>query len=90
MKTIKHNGRTSRTRSLIQLGGLLHKAGIDRLFNIQLGDDLQSSPAMLDKAATLLGCLLELYPCIEPKLLKDREEWKKMGIKALKGEPLNF
>ena len=36
--------RKSRTRTLIQIGGLAEKAGLLEVFGIILGEDLQKSP----------------------------------------------
>lgn len=49
--------RKLRTRTLIQLGGLVQKAGLMETFNIRPGDDLQEYEN-LRKAAQLLGFLI--------------------------------
>ena len=50
--------RRARTRSLIQLGGLLEHAGILETFNIPLGVDLQSDPSVKNNIAALFKSLL--------------------------------
>ena len=50
------NERAKRTRTLIQLGGLVVKSGLAEKLNIPIGEDLQQDH--LDKAAILLGCLM--------------------------------
>lgn len=56
MKNLRNSERQSRTRLLIQIGGLVQKAGIMEAFNINVGDDLQDFES-LNKAARLLGFL---------------------------------
>ena len=52
--------RRARTRSLIQLGGLIEKAGLLDDFGIELGADLQKDPEMKKSVCALLGALLEI------------------------------
>ena len=52
--------RKARTRTLIQLGGLVEKSGILEPLNITLGNDLQKDYNCLESAAMLIGALLEL------------------------------
>ena len=54
------NERKARTRTLIQLGGLIEKSGLLPLFDLQTGDDLQKDPETFEGAATLFGALLSL------------------------------
>ncbi|MBP6985978.1 MAG: conjugal transfer protein TraD [Alphaproteobacteria bacterium] len=56
MKNQRNAERQSRTRLLIQIGGLVQKAKILEAFNINVGDDLQDYES-LNKAARLLGFL---------------------------------
>jgi hypothetical protein len=58
--------RRARTRTLIQLGGLLEKAGLADLFGIELGQDLQTDDEVFEEAAALVGALLELKSIVEP------------------------
>ena len=55
LKTMDKTERKSRTRTLIQLGGLLNISPLLSLCEIELGDDLQISHQ--DKADTLLGII---------------------------------
>jgi hypothetical protein len=52
--------RKARTRTLIQLGGLVEKSGLLEPLNITLGDDLQKDFDCLESAAILAGALSEL------------------------------
>jgi hypothetical protein len=52
--------RKARTRTLIQLGGLVDKSGLLEPLNITLGDDLQRSYEHLESAAILTGALSDL------------------------------
>ena len=75
--------RKARTRTLIQLGGLVELAGLSQLFGITLGQDLQLHKAEMDKAATLLGALLEFEA--STAMTQDlRNQWFEEGIQCLK------
>ena len=52
--------RRARTRSLIQLAGLMEKAGLLETFDIELGRDLQKDPEMKEPVAALYKGLLVL------------------------------
>lgn len=52
--------RRARTRSLIQLGGLIEKAGLLETFGIELGLDLQKDLTMKEPIAALFKGLLDL------------------------------
>ena len=61
-KKSENAARKLRTRTLIQVGGLVHLSGLLDLCDIHEGDDLQLDLAAMNKAATLLGMLLT---CVE-------------------------
>jgi hypothetical protein len=84
-KKMQMNSRASRTRTLIQLGGLLDKAGLTAAFDIALGDDLQRDDHTFDPAATLLGALLEFNSQLHNKDcdLNQKRLWRFKGKKAL-------
>jgi hypothetical protein len=50
--------RAARTRSMIQLGGLLVRSGITEKLGIKIGADLQRVEDQKNKAYTLLGLLV--------------------------------
>ncbi len=52
--------RRARTRSLIQIAGLLEKAGLLETFDIKLGKDLQKDIDMKEPVAALFKGLLVL------------------------------
>ena len=52
--------RKARTRTMIQLGGLIEKSGLLDDLNLTPGDDLQRDPDCFDSAAILMGALCEL------------------------------
>ena len=60
LELTSHGFRRARTRSLVQLGGLISKAGLLETFGIQLGLDLQKDPDMRDPIAALYKGLLIL------------------------------
>lgn len=53
--------RKARTRTLIQLGGLIHKCGLTEKFGIELGEDLQVDEAAREKAEELIKYLEKTY-----------------------------
>lgn len=80
-KNKENNHRKARTRTLIQAGGLLQKSGLLETFNITPGDDLQGSQDGLDKAAQLLGFLLNAQNKINVKRAKEFESLGKAFLK---------
>jgi hypothetical protein len=77
--------RKARTRTLIQLGGLLNITNLLELTNINLGEDLESEQINQDKAATLLGLLQHLTETMPPVLSPTQEnDFKQKGIRILK------
>ena len=52
--------RKARTRTLIQIGGIVEKSGILEPLNITLGDNIQKDYDCLESAAILTGALSEL------------------------------
>ena len=77
--------RRARTRSLIQLGGLVNVSGLSDFFDITLGDDLQGELVGNHKAARLLGALLELNSLLNNKSGVDKKikQWQEVGFKIL-------
>jgi Conjugal transfer protein TraD len=78
-KTYNKQKRMQRTRTLIQVGGLVSLTGLLDRFDIHLGEDLQIDLNQMDKAATLLGvfiCVMEQIPHdlweSDVKALKDK------------------
>lgn len=55
---LKQTDRAARTRTLIQLGGLIVKSGIAEKLGIAIGADLQREENQKQKAYTLLGMLV--------------------------------
>ncbi len=74
--------RKRRTRTKIQLGGLLEMVGLTERFDIVMGDDLQLNQEDQDKSATLLGLLVSLIEQLPPNL--DKVALKNKGILFLK------
>ena len=76
------NLRRAQTRTKIQIGGLVHKAGLLEPLGINPGDDLQKDEQNFDNVATLMGAFLDLVGPLQndaaQKLL-----WKERGKKAL-------
>ena len=82
MKAEDQSHRKSRTRQLIQIGGIFQKSGLLDAFLIGPGDDLQDYEN-LNKAAKLLGFLTS---CFEKNTFNetDLERWRALGERLLK------
>jgi hypothetical protein len=77
--------RRARTRTLIQMGGLISMIGLADICDITEGDDLQLDIVSRDKAAILLGMLVTLIEQMPPALSSlDLETFKQKGINMLK------
>ncbi len=57
--------RKKRTRTLIQMGGLVEKSGLMEHLDIDSGDDLQEDFEASKKAATLLGALQTIVESLQ-------------------------
>ena len=78
LKTYDKGERKSRTRTLIQLGGLLNISPLLSLCEIELGDDLQISHQ--DKADTLLGVISVLCDNLPESInAKELDRFKNLG-----------
>lgn len=75
--------RMQRTRTLIQLGGMLTATKIPERFNISSGDELQTEIENQDKAAMLMGLLLTVFDQL-PNTFSDAE------LTALKNKGIKF
>ena len=83
MQKQETNKRKARTRTLIQLGGLLDLTPLLAICNIELGEDLQLYHP--DKSATLLGILSHLCDKLPEHFTdQDLEKFKSVGEKLLK------
>jgi ATP-dependent DNA ligase len=79
------NERAARTRTLIQTGGLLKLSGLFTVCEIEEGDDLQFDITSRDKAALLLGILMEAMDKIsDPPDTRLLECWRESGTRLLK------
>ena len=79
-----HAQRKARTRTLIQVGGLLKVCGLFELFGIEEGEDLQLNPAGQEKANALLGWLWSVLDGREAFAPEQLERWKAEGRTALR------
>jgi len=75
--------RRARTRTLIQLGGLVDKAGLTTFFNLTLGQDLQQEITLSTDVATLMGALLHLKYTLEEDETLSLTLFEVRGKKAL-------
>ena len=76
--------RKARTRTLIQLGGLMEKAGLLDCVDLTLGEDLQKDLHTRDGVATLFGSLLALKQEFHsPDAEACKIIWKERGKKGL-------
>jgi hypothetical protein len=77
-----NTNRNARTRTLIQLGGLIDLTPLLTICNIKLGEDLQIDHR--DKAATLLGILATFLNQLPEDIdVEDLELFKVVGLKLL-------
>lgn len=80
-----HRNRKARTRTLIQLGGLINMLELLDHVDITLEENLEEDQKHKDKAATLLGMLLHLQESLPQELsVKQREAFLHKGITFLK------
>lgn len=75
--------RRTRTRALIQLGGLIEKSGLCDVFGISLGEDLQKSTPMKEPVAAFFKGLLELREMAKSDEINIRL-WATQGMDAFK------
>jgi hypothetical protein len=80
-----HTLRKQRTRTLIQLGGLIEKSGLLDQFAISLGQDLQKDEEAHDEVMVLLGALTSLVHEME-RGDYSRELWKERGVQCMRQE----
>ncbi|MBP6098362.1 MAG: conjugal transfer protein TraD [Candidatus Levybacteria bacterium] len=71
--------RRARTRTLIQLGGLLNVAKLLEEFGINIGDDLQQDFDANENAAKLLGFLLDAKVTLMDENNPQFSRWIEMG-----------
>ncbi|MDC0344935.1 conjugal transfer protein TraD [Alphaproteobacteria bacterium] len=57
--------RKKRTRTLIQLGGLLEKSGILENLDIEVGADIQNDDGVSEKVAELYGNIIRMKKDLE-------------------------
>jgi len=80
--------RRARTRSLIQLGGLMERAGTLDVFKIPLGVDLQKDVSLKNNIAALFKGLLELNKMATSTDV-DLNLWTLQGLEAFKTKGLS-
>jgi len=76
--------RKARTRTLIQLGGLVEKANLLEPLFLNLGQDLQKNPDCFEGAAVLMGAFAELRQVFEADDAEgQRVLWRERGKELL-------
>ncbi|MEN8237049.1 MAG: conjugal transfer protein TraD [Pseudomonadota bacterium] len=76
--------RKARTKTLIQLGGLLAKSGFIDLFSIKLGQDLQKDDEVFEDVAALMGALVEMKSTCDLNTLPQQKMlWAEKGKRSL-------
>lgn len=78
---LSYVSRATRTRTLIQLGGLLVKSGIAEKLGIIIGADLQREEEQKKKAYVLLGMFVNQLSI--PKKIEEIEEFEELGRQFL-------
>ena len=85
LKTNSKSFRKARTRTMIQLGGLLNMLSLPSICGINQGDDLQTDFEASDKAAVLLGMLVHLEDSLPPTISDQAiNRFKQKGIRVIK------
>ena len=84
LQTSSASQRRARTKSLIQLGGLLELAGTLDVFGIPLGVDLQKDVSVKNNIAALFKGLLELNEMAKSSEMVDLNIWALRGLDAFK------
>ena len=87
-QTSSASQRRARTRSLIQLGGLLESAGTLDVFGIPLGVDLQKDQSVKNNISALFKGLLELNKIATSKEV-DLNLWALQGLETFKLKSLS-
>lgn len=83
--TLEGNARRARSRMLIQVGGIVKLSGLFPICQIEEGEDLQYDIDSRDKAALLLGILLDAAHNIsDPPDAAQMETWCASGTRLLK------
>ena len=88
LQTSSVSQRRARTRSLIQLGGLMELAGTLDVFRIPLGVDLQKDVSVKNNIAALFKGLLELNK-IATSPDGDLNLWALQGLEEFKSKGLS-
>ncbi len=81
--------RRARTRSLIQLSGLMEKAKLLEIFHIKLGRDMQKDPEMKEPVAALFKGLLILKEMVESGEVS-LQIWVVQGLEELAKKDRNL
>lgn len=89
LQTSSASQRRARTKSLIQLGGLLELAGTLDVFGIPLGVDLQKDVSVKNNIAALFKGLLELNEMAKSSEMVDLNIWALQGLDAFKTKGLS-
>lgn len=80
-----HSQRKAQTQTKIQLGGLLVRSGLAKLFEIHIGDNLQDNDVNQKKAAGLYGALEDFARQLpKPLSVEMRRTFTTLGIKAFR------
>lgn len=82
LELTSHGFRRARTRSLVQLGGLIAKSGLLETFQLTLGDDFQRDPETKEPIAALFKGFLVLNEIAQSEDVSLRL-WTTQGLEAL-------
>ena len=83
MDSISLENRRTRTRFLIQLGGLVERSGLLETFGITLGEDIQKSSDMKETVAALFKGFLVLNKMANSEDV-DLQLWAAQGMEFFK------
>jgi hypothetical protein len=89
LNAYNNNHRKARTRTLIQLGGIISLTNLVAICDINQGDDLQIDIESQDKAAILLGLLVELNESLpESFTCEQLNFYQNKGIQYMKNHDI--
>ncbi len=84
IETQSKQDRRARTRTLIQLGGLIEKSGLMNLVELQTGEDIQLNHESFEKAAILFEMLSETVLKFENETKEELQTLKQKGLRKMK------
>ncbi len=77
----------TRAKTLVQVGAMLHKAGVLEHLGIKLGDDLKADRHLQKPTAILAGLTFELERILATASKEDLARWERIGTNVVGRHP---